>query len=224
LRTISVIIPTLNEAGAIAATLASAGEADEVIVVDGGSEDATQDIVRNSGQRLVQGPRGRGLQLNAGAAVARGDILLFLHADTELPAGFRALVDAAMSRAGADWGRFDLRFDDGGPLLRLIAHLISIRSRISRVATGDQAIFVSRRLFLSLGGFHEAQLFEDVELCRRLKGTARMAVPAARVTTSARRWRDGGTIRVSCLMWALKLAYLCGVPAERLAAFYRAVR
>ena len=148
-----MIVPALNEEAAIAAAVASAADADEVIVVDGGSTDRTREIARQSGARILEAARGRGLQQNEGAAVARGEVLLFLHADTLLPAGFREQVLDSLSDGRAGWGRFDLRFDAGGPLLRLIARLISLRSRISRVATGDQAIFVRRALFERLGGF-----------------------------------------------------------------------
>jgi GT2 family glycosyltransferase len=126
--------------------------------------------------------------------------------------------------ANAEWGRFDLRFDEAGPLLRLIARLISWRSRMSRVATGDQAIFVTREVFELAGGIRETELFEDVDLCRRLKRHGRMGVPRRRVVTSSRRWRMRGTWRTTLLMWTLKLLYLCGVPARRLARFYRNVR
>jgi len=221
---ISVIVPALNEEAAIAAAVASAADAEEVIVVDGGSTDRTREIARDSGARVLESGRGRGLQQNVGAATARGEVLLFLHADTLLPAGFREQVLGSLSDGLAAWGRFDVCFDAGGPLLRAIAWLISRRSRISRVATGDQAIFVRRALFERLGGFKEKELFEDIELCRRLKRAAPMAVPAGSVTTSARRWRADGTWRTTFVMWGMKLAYLAGVPSDRLVRFYRDVR
>lgn len=221
---LSVIIPALDEEACIAAALACASEAGEVIVVDGGSSDRTGEIVRQRGGAFMEAPRGRALQMNAGARRARGDVLLFLHADTLLPQGFSRSIGEALAVPGAAWGRFDVRFDAGGPLLRLIAHLISWRSRASRVATGDQAIFVRRDLFVSIGGFAEIPLFEDVELCRRLKRRARMVVPPGHVVTSSRRWRQRGTIRTSLLMWGLKIAFLSGVSPNRLAAFYRSVR
>jgi rSAM/selenodomain-associated transferase 2 len=219
---LSVIIPTLNEREAIEHAIRSAAGADEIIVVDGGSTDATPAIAEAAGARVVSAPRGRGRQLAEGAALARGDVLLFLHADTTLPSGFRTEVVGAL--ADAEWGRFDLRFDDAGLLLRFIAHLISVRSRFSRVATGDQAIFVKRRAFEAVGGIREEELFEDIDLCRRLKRHGRMGVPAGFVTTSSRRWRSGGTWRTTWLMWTLKLVYLSGVPARRLARFYRDAR
>jgi len=222
--TVSVIIPTLDEEAVVATAIQSARGAWEVIVVDGGSMDATVERARDAGARVVPGPRGRGLQLNVGAETASGDVLLFLHADTLLPADFHAKVCDGLARSHAVWGRFDVRFDAGGRLLRLIAWLISKRSRLTRVATGDQAIFVRRDVFERLGGFRESLLFEDIDLCRRLKRTGRMVVPADPVVTSSRRWRADGAVRTSFLMWALKLAYLAGVPSERLARIYRDVR
>lgn len=221
---VSVIMPTLNEESAVAGAIESARGALEVIVVDGGSEDRTRDIAARAGARVIDGPLGRGLQLNAGAALARGDVLLFLHADTHLPPGFARAIVEGLTEHGAVWGRFDVRFDEGGPLLRLIAWLISTRSRLTRVGTGDQAIFVRREIFDQLGGFREALLFEDIDLCRRLKRRGRMVIPAEPVLTSSRRWIAGGAIRTSFLMWGLKLAYLAGVSSDRLARFYRDAR
>jgi hypothetical protein len=150
--------------------------------------------------------------------------LLFLHADTRLPAGFAHEVRRIVTSGRCSWGRFDLRFDRDTLLLALIARLISWRSRLTRGATGDQAIFVRRDAYERVGGISEDVLFEDVSLCRRLKRDGRMGVPAGVVITSSRRWRRGGTIRTSLLMWTLKGLYLAGVPAARLARFYPNVR
>jgi len=218
---VSVVIPTLDEESVIEATLASTRGADEVIVVDGGSRDATAALATACGARVLRpGMRGRGRQLDHGARLARGDVLVFLHADTVLPPSFAESIREVVASAGAGWGRFDLRFDHGGPLLRLIAWLISQRSRLTRVATGDQAIFVTRDLFVRAGGFRESVLFEDVDLTRRLRRMAPMGVPQGHVVTSARRWRAEGTWRTTLRMWTLRLLYFAGVPAERLAAFY----
>lgn len=222
--TVSVVVPALNEASAIEAALASAAGAYEIVVADGGSDDDTVDLAVRAGAKVLNATRGRGLQQNAGAAVATGDVLLFLHADTHLPEGFVGEVLDSLRRDGASWGRFDVRFDAGNPLVHLIAHLISWRSWATRVGTGDQAIFVLRETFVSIGGFREPQLFEDIDLCRRLKRVGAMAVPRSPVVTSSRRWRSGGALRTSFLMWGLKLAYLAGVPSERLARIYRDVR
>jgi GT2 family glycosyltransferase len=160
----------------------------------------------------------------SGAAAAGGDVLLFLHADSILPAGFPRLIADAMALQSACWGRFDVRFDEGGLLLRAIARLISLRSRLSRVATGDQAIFVRRDAFEAVGGIREPELFEDIDLCRRLKRHGRMAVPGLPVVTSSRRWRRNGIWSTTFLMWSLKLLYLAGVPASRLKDYYRDTR
>jgi rSAM/selenodomain-associated transferase 2 len=219
---LSVIVPALNEAEAITAAIRSAKAADEVIVVDGGSSDATSDVAAALGATVVQSVRGRGRQLAVGADLASGDVLLFLHADTVLPAGFREQVERVLSTAA--WGRFDVRFDKGGLLLRLIAWLISTRSRLSRVATGDQAMFVTRVALQSVGGIREPELFEDIDLSRRLKRRAPMGVPVDPVVTSSRRWREDGVWRTTFLMWTMKSLYLMGVPADRLARHYRHVR
>jgi glycosyltransferase involved in cell wall biosynthesis len=145
---LSIVVPVLDEESVLGPTLAAARDGlragDELLVVDGGSTDGTGEIAREGGADCIEGPRGRGRQMNAGAARANGELLLFLHADTLLPAGFRSDLDRLMADATISWGRFDLEFDEGGPLLRLIAHLISWRSRAFRSATGDQAIFVRR--------------------------------------------------------------------------------
>jgi len=223
---LSIIVPVLNESAILArslATVVGADGVDEVIVVDGGSSDDTRAIAAAVGAQLLTSERGRGLQMNAGAAAATGELLLFLHADTELPLGFAQELRRVIEK-GAGWGRFDLRFDQGGLLLGLIAWLISRRSRLTRCATGDQAIFVRRELFESVGGYTEGLLFEDVALCRRLKHLAVMGIPQHPVVTSSRRWRRAGTLRTSLLMWGLKLLYLAGFPSPRLARFYRDVR
>ena len=222
---LSVVIPVLEEEAVLGPTLAAAraglDRGDELIVVDGGSTDRTAEIARDGGAELIPGARGRGRQMNAGAARASGDLLLFLHADTILPAGFRADLERLLADEGIRWGRFDLEFDEGGPLLRLIARLISGRSRAFRSATGDQAVFVRRDEFETLGGYREELLFEDVDLARRLRGRGRMGIPVGRVVTSARRWRRRGVWATTFRMWTLKSLYLAGVPAEHLAKFYR---
>ena len=222
---LSVVVPVLDEESGIAATLAAVRAElcadDELIVVDGRSRDRTVELAAAAGAQVVESGRGRGRQMNLGAARASGDLLLFLHADTALPPGARAALGETVFAQGADWGRFDLEFDAGGPLLRLIAWLISTRSRIFRSATGDQAIFVRRCVFAEMGGHREEQLFEDVELVLRLKASYQMGIPRGRVVTSSRRWRNRGVWSTTLTMWSLKTLYLLGVPSEKLMGFYK---
>ncbi len=223
---LSIIIPVLNEERTIAATLADLDrvEAAEVIVVDGGSTDRTAESVRATSARLVVSPRGRAAQMNAGARQAAGDVLLFLHADTKLPAGASRDIRKCMADPRRVGGRFDIRLDSTRPLLRLVGRMISLRSRLTRVATGDQAIFVRRAVFERLGGFPEIPLMEDVAFSRALKKAGRIACLRARVTSSARRWEQHGPVRTILLMWVLKLLYLAGVPPTRLKRLYGEAR
>ena len=223
---LSIIIPVLNEERTIAATLADLDrvEAAEVIVVDGGSTDRTAESVRATSARLVVSPRGRAAQMNAGARQAAGDVLLFLHADTKLPAGASRDIRECMADPCCVGGRFDIRLDSTRPLLRLVGRMISLRSRLTRVATGDQAIFVRRAVFERLGGFPEIPLMEDVAFSRALKKAGRIACLRARVTSSARRWEQHGAVRTILLMWVLKLLYLAGVPPTRLKRLYGEAR
>ncbi len=221
---LSVIIPVRNEEACIARTLVGAGselrDGDELFVADGRSTDRTAEIAKEHGARVLVCEPGRGRQMNEAAALASGDVLLFVHADTELPAGYRADIDASLQGNDVCWGRFDIAFDEGGQLLRLIAWLISTRSRIFRSATGDQAIFVRRGNFEAVGGYREQHLFEDVDLARRLRRQGRMGIPRGRAVTSSRRWRNRGVWATTARMWTLKTLYLCGVPAGCLARFY----
>jgi rSAM/selenodomain-associated transferase 2 len=217
----------LNEKGSIAGTLknlrARAPEA-EIIVVDGGSEDGSADAARELCDILIQSPRGRARQMNAGAARASGEVLAFVHADTLVPSTFAADIDVAMSDPGIVGGRFDLTLDASGLPYRLIGRLISLRSRISRTGTGDQAIFVRRRVFEALGGFPQMDICEDLELTRRLKRAGPVACLRSRVVTSARRWQRGGLIRTVLRMWTIRLCYLAGVSPARLRRWYADVR
>lgn len=221
---VSVVVPVLDEESLIASTLAAArrgaGPEDELLVVDGGSRDRTVELAEAGGATVVHAARGRGRQMNAGSAEARGDVLLFLHADTLLPDDYRAELERVLAAPAVCWGRFDVAFDEGGPLLRLIARLISWRSRLFRSATGDQAMFVRAGDFEAVGGYREALLFEDVDLARRLRVRGAMGIPASPVVTSARRWRSRGVWATTLRMWALKSLYLAGVPSDRLARHY----
>lgn len=223
---ISVVVPVRNEA-AIAADLAErlrrlAASGCEVIIVDGGSEDGTGDIFRAAGFGVLLSVAGRAAQMNAGAWGAKGDVLLFLHADTELPAGAVEAVMAACTNTRPGWGRFDVRIAGASRWLPTVAFMINWRSRLSGIATGDQAIFVERLAFERLGGFPNQPLMEDVELSRRLLRTrGRPVCLRKQVTTSGRRWDQHGVWRTIVLMWRLRWAYWRGVPADRLAEWYR---
>jgi len=189
--------------------------------VDGGSTDATSAAAaRFPRVRLLESPRGRARQMNAGARAARGDILLFLHADTLLPGGALAAVEAAVSDPGVVGGRFDVRFDNRRPVFRMIAWLMNQRSRWSGISTGDQAIFVCREVFEAMGGYPEIPLMEDVELCRLLKLRGQLAPLRLAVTTSARKWERDGAVRTILLMWALRFLYMVGVRPDRLHRWY----
>jgi rSAM/selenodomain-associated transferase 2 len=225
---IAVIVPVLNEASRLPALLAdlSARDVAEIIIVDGGSGDGSADLARRSGDervRVLASPRGRARQMNAGAAAARSDVLLFLHADTQLPAAGVQLIRGALA-AGARWGRFDVVIAPPSALLHLVQSAMNIRSALTGICTGDQAIFVLRELFREFGGYADLPLMEDIELSRRLKRIGRAARIRAPVLTSARRWQAHGTLRTILGMWRLRLLYRLGVPAERLAPDYSDVR
>jgi len=223
---LSVIVPTLDEEATIASTLAHARRPGDVelVVVDGGSRDETVNVARPLADRVLDAPRGRAVQMNAGAAAARGAVLLFLHADTRLPDDYPALVAEALAPADVVGGRFDIRLDAPGLAYRVIERLIGLRSRLTGVATGDQAIFVRRDAFVRVGGYPAIPLMEDIALCRALKRAGRMAALRDVVVTSARRWQRDGLVRTVALMWTLRLAYYAGVSPARLARAYRAAR
>ena len=220
---ISIVIPTLDEATSLAQTLIAARErgAGELIVADGESRDATRDVAARLADAVVLAPRGRAAQMNAGAAAARGDVLLFLHADTRLPDGFADAVARALADPHVVGGHFAVALNAPGWRYRLTERLISGRSRLTGVATGDQAIFVRRSVFEALGGFAPLPLMEDIDLMRRLKRSGRVAALDERVVTSARRWERDGFWRTVLLMWSLRLAYYAGISPTALARFYR---
>jgi len=221
---LSIILPVLDEADIIADALAALAplrqRGAEVIVVDGGSRDGSVDLARPAADRVIASPRGRAAQMNAGAALARGAVLLFLHADTRLPGNADALVLAGLERSGRAWGRFDIAIAGRSPLLAIVAAAINLRSRLTRIATGDQAIFVSRDVFAAVGGFPDIALMEDVALSRALKRISRPVCVAAKVTTSGRRWEQHGVLRTVVLMWRLRLAYFLGAEPATLARRY----
>lgn len=222
---LSVIVPVLNEAASIEATLRALlplrNEGVEVIVVDGGSSDDTVRHAMPLTDRLVHGQRGRAHQMNAGAAASVGDILLFLHADTQLPEDSWTAIRNGLADSRYVWGRFDVRIAGRPAMLGLIALLINLRSRLSGIATGDQAIFVRRDAFHDVGGFPPQPLMEDIEISRKLKRRSLPLCLRMQATTSGRRWEKYGVWRTIFLMWSLRLRYWLGAPAEKLARSYR---
>jgi rSAM/selenodomain-associated transferase 2 len=221
---LSIVIPVLDEGAIIAQALAALAPARargaEIVVVDGGSRDGTVEAARPLADRVLTAPRGRGAQMNAGAAAARGDALLFLHADTRLPPDADRMIVDALAQANRAWGRFDVTIAGRSALLGVVAATMNLRSRITGIATGDQAIFMTRAAFAQAGGFPDIPLMEDIVLSRRLKRVGRPACLAARVTTSGRRWDRDGVVRTVLTMWRLRLAFFLGAEPARLARRY----
>jgi len=234
--TISVIIPTLNEERTIAATLAHTASLgfDELIVVDGGSTDETPALLESyrlktqssalSPVHWVTAPAGRARQMNEGAKASRGEVLLFLHADTQLPRDATTVINRALADHRMVGGRFDVRFDRPSMWGTIISRMMNWRSRLSGLATGDQALFVQRPLFEQMGGFADMPLMEDIEFSRRLKRKGATAALTATVTTSFRRWEQQGPLRTILLMWTLRFLYWIGVSPHTLSRWYGLVR
>lgn len=223
---ISVIVPVLNEEKSIGATLVAlmALAPYEIIIVDGGSTDRTRTIAEQYGISVVASERGRARQMNRGARQASGEVLLFLHADTSLPSSAFADISATLTDPRYFGGRFDVELDGDHWLLPMVARMISYRSRVTKVGTGDQAIFVRRAAFVRIGGFPDIPLMEDIAFCRALKKNGAVACLRSRVITSARRWEADGVWRTIFRMWTLKLLYFAGVSPVRLKQFYADTR
>ena len=222
---VSVVVPVLDEATTLAGSLlplqSARGRDVEVIVVDGGSRDGTPRAAHPLSDRVLDAPRGRAHQMNTGAEAARGRVLLFLHADTRLPRGWVTLVRDALDTRGREWGRFDVRLDGAHPMLRVVERAMNLRSRLSGIATGDQAIFVTRAAFEAAGGFPDIALMEDVALSRTLRARSRPACLRAAAITSSRRWERNGIARTIVLMWRLRLRYALGADPDELARIYQ---
>lgn len=223
-RRLSVILPVLNEAQSLRGVLGGLSrlrlDGHEVIVVDGGSGDDSSRVAEGGCDRVLSAPRGRASQMNAGAAASTGDALLFLHADTVLPERAAGQVLSALSGETAVWGRFDVRLSGRHPLLRVVERLMNLRSRLTGIATGDQAMFVRRDVFESLGGFPAIPLMEDVALSRLLRRRGAPACLSTPVITSSRRWEQRGILRTIVLMWRLRLAFALGADPARLRVLY----
>ncbi|GIL06700.1 MAG: glycosyl transferase family 2 [Betaproteobacteria bacterium] len=228
---LAIIVPVLNEARGIEAALARLAElrarGARVIVVDGGSGDDTVRRAAPLADRVIETPRGRALQMNAGARApeaADADVLLFLHADTQLPPDADRIIFRTLANSDRRWGRFDVSIDGRSRWLPVVEALMNWRSRLTGIATGDQAIFVERGAFLALEGFAPIPLMEDIEFCKRAKRISPPLALAARVTTSGRRWEKHGVWRTILLMWRLRLAYFFGADPAELARRYRDAR
>ena len=221
---LSIIVPVLNEAGQIekhlAALAALRERGHEVIVVDGGSRDNTFELAKASCDRVVTAPRGRAAQMNAGAALASGEVFLFLHADTRLPDDADRLIAAGLASTQRCWGRFDMAIAGEHPLLPMIAWMMNRRSHWTGIVTGDQALFVRREVFWACGGFPPLALMEDIALSRCLKRTGKPLRLRQKVITSGRRWENKGVVRTILLMWRLRLAFFFGADPAWLAKQY----
>jgi rSAM/selenodomain-associated transferase 2 len=221
---LSIIIPCLDEQEGIAATLAALAplraRGAEVIVADGGSRDDTAARATPLADLVITAPRGRARQMNAGAMRARGEILLFLHADSLLPDAADLLIVDGLKRSRRGWGRFDVAIAGRHPLLRVVERLMNLRSRLTGIATGDQAIFVTRSLFTAAGDYPDIALMEDVALSKRLKRFGPPLCLNHRLTTSGRRWEKHGVLRTIVRMWLLRLAYWLGADPAKLAVRY----
>lgn len=224
---LSIIIPTLNEEACLEDTLKHISTADgvEVIVVDGGSTDKTVAIAQRGADRVISAWQGRANQMNVGARAARGDVLLFLHADTLLPPHFQQEIYQVLSRPQVIGGRFDVRFDDQEAwLLRVTAFLINLRSRWTKIATGDQAIFIRHEAFFRLKEYPLIPLCEDIALSKKMKRAGQIACLRSQVITSSRRWHKQGILRTILLMWLLRFLYFWGISPHFLAKLYKDVR
>ena len=221
---ISIIVPVLNEEAGIVDALEALADyrnvGHEVIVVDGRSSDRTMEFAGPLADTVISAPRGRAAQMNAGAELATGDILLFLHADTRLPRASEFLIVDGLRCSGRLWGRFDVEIAGKHPMLRVVAVAMNLRSRLTGIATGDQAIFVTRDAFSQCGGYPDIPLMEDIALSRRLKRASRPLCLHARVTSSGRRWEQRGVLGTILLMWRLRVGYFFGADPHVLARRY----
>ena len=224
MKRLSIIIPTLDEAARIVATLESLRDlrrrGHEVIVADGGSSDSTAALARDLADHVVGANTGRAEQMNAGARAASGDVLLFLHADSCLPENADRLVLQGLAAGESVWGRFDVRIAGLHPLLRLVEAMMNLRSRVTRICTGDQCIFVRRDAFEAIGGYPSGELMEDIAISVRLRRLSAPLCLRQRCLTSARRWESDGVLRTMVLMWWLRLQYAFGVAPAKLARAY----
>ncbi len=220
---LSIILPVLNEEASLPDVLARLQylrqHGHEIIVVDGGSHDNSLMLAQQAADKVIVSRPGRALQMNSGAELATGDILLFLHADTTLPDA----VERVLSEIEGDafWGRFDVRLSGKRFIFRIIEAMMNFRSRVTSVATGDQAIFVNRSLFEKVGGYPEIALMEDVAISKQLRRIVKPVCLRSKVVTSSRRWEDRGIFKTILLMWKLRLYYFFGMSPQKISRMYR---
>jgi len=221
--TVAVIVPVFNEERVLPSLIEQLRRlnADEIVIVDGGSSDGSRDLLQQSGLRWITSEPGRALQMNAGARITPSEILLFIHADTVISSSQISKLREAMSDVAVAGGRFDVRMSGNRFSFQVIAWFINMRSRLSYINSGDQCQFVRRSAFDRLGGFPDQPLMEDIEFSKRLKRVGRVICLRDRVATSSRRWENNGIIRTVWLMWKLRLLYWLGVSPEKLAHIYR---
>lgn len=214
---ITIIIPVLNDAEALRVLLSQLASYQlETIVVDGGSQDSPESVVESFGVIYLSSEPGRAKQMNAGAARAAGDVLLFLHGDSQLPTGFDKLIKDAMNHA--HWGRFDVRLSGSHPMFRVIEWMMNHRSKLTGICTGDQGIFVQSEVFKQTGGFPDIPIMEDIELSKGLPGAPYCI--RQKLATSSRRWEQNGIWKTIVLMWTLRLRYFLGARPEQLVKQY----
>lgn len=220
----SIILPVLNEGEHIAAALdaltAARAQGAQIIVADGGSTDNTLALARLSADIVLQAMRGRANQMNAGAQMATGEVLIFLHADTRLPTHALELIAQGLQNSALQWGRFDVAIEGHSSLLPIVARMMNLRSRLTSICTGDQALFMTREAYVRVGGFPAIALMEDIAISRALKAISPPLCVRACVTTSGRRWEKHGVLRTIALMWSLRAMYFFGVSPRWLARLY----
>ncbi len=220
---LSIIIPVYNEQDIILEKLKAlrniCPDDIQLIVSDGGSSDETAALAKSCVDTIVSSTKGRSYQMNAGANVATGDLLLFLHIDSVLPGNYLQCL-ADITRSNHTWGRFDVSFTNTSFVFSLIAFMMNFRSRITGVATGDQAIFMTRTVFNKVNGFPEIDLMEDIAICKKLRKTGSPLCIKEKVITSSRRWEENGIFKTIVLMWFLRLLYFLRIHPDKLGKIY----
>ncbi|MCW9030480.1 MAG: TIGR04283 family arsenosugar biosynthesis glycosyltransferase [Gammaproteobacteria bacterium] len=222
---VSIIIPALNEESSIKNLLqqlqVSRQQGHEVIVVDGGSEDQTIAVSTLLADKVIQSDPGRAVQMNKGAVQASGDILWFLHADSVISENAIKNIQFNLNEQNKDWGRFNIKLSGLHYMFRIIEKMINFRSCLSSIATGDQGIFIKRKVFDDVGGYSNIPLMEDIDISKKLRAQSRSVCIKETLTTSSRRWEKNGILSTILLMWRLRFLYWLGISADKLASQYK---